>query len=200
MWVLKLKQILGRMKASSTKTIFIFAIIKAVVVVIYFRDFNLLWHFASRLSRWFWSPAGERIHLFLQLRGSLGRASGGRWVESTRCSREAAAPWVSTGFVSLRHQDIDRAAPCLPPCPQTDLSCWSYWRRSHTANPPDSDGRGGAGGILIQAKVEGISGRWECKVFNQWKVALIMDIFRNIYVWVCVREPYWLSASSSPGT
>ncbi len=35
-------------------------------------------------------------------------------MELTKCSREAVDPAVLTGFVSLRHQDIDPAAPCLP--------------------------------------------------------------------------------------
>lgn len=31
-------------------------------------------------------------------------------MELTECGREAAGPGVSTGFVSLRHQDIDPAS------------------------------------------------------------------------------------------
>lgn len=41
---------------------------------------------------------------------------GDEW--NWHCSREAAGPGVLTGFVSIRREDIDPAAPCLPPGPQ----------------------------------------------------------------------------------
>lgn len=75
---------------------------------------NVLWHIASCLSRWFWSPAGERIYFFLQLRAWWERTSRRRWVELTECSREAAGSRVPTGFSSTDMRTLIQPHPaCL---------------------------------------------------------------------------------------
>lgn len=75
-------------------------------------DTNPLGHLTSFVSRWFRSPAGEKIHLFLQLRSSRGRASRGRWAELTG---QQGSPWtqgVPVRSVSIRYEDIDPGVPC----------------------------------------------------------------------------------------
>lgn len=159
-----------------------------IICITTVRWLNVLWHIASCLSRWFWSPAGERIYIFLQLRASWERTSRRRWVELTECSREAAGSRVPTGFVFHRHEDIDPAAPCLPPGPQPGWSCWRRTQRTRLINWLLDWWENG--GILIQVKNEG-NKRWMEMLRLQLRKStslsrLYLAIFRFVWVWVGV--------------